>query len=217
MNNNPFTKSLQNMREHYDSGILKEGDLFADPIKQFEKWFKEAVEGGVSEPNAMGLSTVSNNRPSSRIVLLKGVDERGFVFYTNYDSRKGSEIEANPWISLNFFWQIQARQIRIEGRIEKVSTEESDEYFKTRPRESQLGAWASSQSTILRSRIDLENELERYIKTYENTEVPRPPHWGGYIVRPVRIEFWQGRESRLHDRFLYEHHNEGWMVFRLSP
>jgi pyridoxamine 5'-phosphate oxidase len=212
-----FTSTLQNMREQYDSGILTEGDLFADPIKQFEKWFKEALEGGVSEPNAMDLCTVSNNRPSSRIVLLKGVDERGFVFYTNYDSRKGAEMESNPWISLNFFWQLLSRQVRIEGKIEKLSPEESDEYFKTRPRESQLGAWASSQSSILKSRTDLENELERYTQTYQNLEVPRPPHWGGYLVRPTRIEFWQGRISRLHDRFLYEHHHEGWMVFRLAP
>jgi pyridoxamine 5'-phosphate oxidase len=217
MKDNQFTKSLQNMREHYDRGILTEGDLLADPIKQFEKWFKEASESGVNEPNAMTLTTVSNHRPSSRIVLLKGVDDRGFVFYTNYDSRKGAEMEANPWISLNFFWQPLVRQIRIEGHIEKLSPEESDEYFNTRPRESQLGAWASPQSSILKSRTDLEKELERYGKTYENILVPRPPHWGGILVRPVRIEFWQGRENRLHDRFLYEHHNDGWMVFRLAP
>ncbi|MBL7925010.1 MAG: pyridoxamine 5'-phosphate oxidase [Bacteroidia bacterium] len=208
---------LQGSRIQYDKGILAENHLLEDPLKQFEVWMHEAIAAGVAEPNAMDLSTVSEGRPSSRIVLLKGVDARGFVFYTNYDSRKGREMADSPFISLNFFWTLQARQVRVEGRVEKVSPEESDAYFASRPRESQIGAWASAQSTVLKNRAVLEENITQLEKQYEGKEVPRPAHWGGYVLVADRIEFWQGRPNRLHDRFLYEDSPSGWMVFRLSP
>ena len=213
----PFSHHLQHMREQYDKGILSENDLDANPMKQFEKWFTSAVNNEVPEPNAMCFSSVVDNKPSSRIVLLKGLDDRGFIFYTNYNSRKGEEINNNSQVCLNFFWQAMSQQVRIEGTITKVSSEESDAYFAVRPRESQIGAWASAQSSILTSRKDLEDEVARLNKQYENTTIPRPDHWGGYLVTPHRIEFWQGRPNRLHDRFLYERNGENWMVFRLAP
>jgi pyridoxamine 5'-phosphate oxidase len=213
----PFSHHLQHMREQYDKGILSENDLDANPMKQFEKWFSSAVNNEVLEPNAMCFSSVVDNKPSSRIVLLKGLDDRGFIFYTNYNSRKGEEINNNSQVCLNFFWQAMSQQVRIEGTITKVSSEESDSYFVVRPRESQIGAWASAQSSILTSRKDLEDEVARLNKQYENTTIPRPDHWGGYLVTPHRIEFWQGRPNRLHDRFLYERNGENWMVFRLAP
>ena len=213
----PFSQHLQQMREQYDKGILSENDLDANPMKQFEKWFTDAVNNEVPEPNAMCFTSVNNNQPSSRIVLLKGLDDRGFIFYTNYQSRKGEEINNNSQVCLNFFWQAMSQQVRIEGTISKVSAEESDAYFAVRPRESQIGAWASSQSSILTSRKELEDEVARLSTYYENKIIPRPAHWGGYIVIPNRIEFWQGRPNRLHDRFLYERNGESWMVFRLAP
>lgn len=208
---------LQVTRIQYDKGILAENHLHENPLKQFEIWMQEAIAAGVAEPNAMDLSTVSEGRPSSRIVLLKGVDEKGFVFYTNYDSRKGKEMADSPFVCLNFFWTLQARQVRVEGRIEKVSPEESDGYFKTRPRDSQIGAWASAQSSVIKSREVLEENIKNLEKEYEGKDIPRPPHWGGYVVIPEHVEFWQGRPNRLHDRFLYEDTPTGWMVFRLSP
>lgn len=213
----PFSQHLQQMREQYDKGILSENDLDANPMKQFEKWFTDAVNNEVPEPNAMCFSSVVDNKPSSRIVLLKGLDDRGFIFYTNYHSRKGEEINNNSQVCLNFFWQAMSQQVRIEGIISKVSAEESDAYFAVRPRESQIGAWASSQSSILTSRKELEDEVARLNTYYENKTIPRPEHWGGYLVIPNRIEFWQGRPNRLHDRFLYERNGESWMVFRLAP
>lgn len=208
---------LQGSRIQYDRGILAENHLHENPLNQFQIWMQEAITAGVAEPNAMDLSTVQDGRPSSRIVLLKGVEPGGFVFYTNYDSRKGREIALSPFASLNFFWSLQARQIRIEGRIEKVSPEDSDAYFASRPRESQIGAWASAQSSVLKSRAELEERNAELEKSYAGKNIPRPPHWGGYLLRPDRIEFWQGRPNRLHDRFLYEDAPGGWMVFRLSP
>ncbi|MBK9399364.1 MAG: pyridoxamine 5'-phosphate oxidase [Bacteroidetes bacterium] len=208
---------LQGSRIQYDKGILSENHLLENPLDQFEAWMKEAIAAGVFEPNAVDLSTVNDGRPSSRIVLLKGVDKRGFVFYTNYDSRKGKEMAESPFVSLNFFWTLQARQVRIEGRIEKVSPEESDAYFASRPRDSQIGAWASAQSTVIKSREIIESNIAQLEKQYEGKDIPRPAHWGGYIVLPDRIEFWQGRPNRLHDRFLYEDSPTGWMVFRLAP
>jgi pyridoxamine 5'-phosphate oxidase len=208
---------LQGSRIQYDKGILSENHLLENPLDQFEAWMKEAIAAGVSEPNAVDLSTVNEGRPSSRIVLLKGVDQRGFVFYTNYDSRKGKEMAESPFVSLNFFWTLQARQVRIEGRIEKVSPEESDAYFASRPRESQIGAWASAQSSVIKNREVIEENITQLEKQYEGKDIPRPAHWGGYIVLPDRIEFWQGRPNRLHDRFLYEDSPTGWMVFRLAP
>jgi pyridoxamine 5'-phosphate oxidase len=213
----PFSHHLQQMREQYDKGILSENELDGNPMKQFEKWFTDAINNEVPEPNAMCISSVTDNKPSSRIVLLKGLDDRGFIFYTNYLSRKAEEILNNSNVCLNFFWQAMSQQIRIEGTITKVSAEESDAYFAMRPRESQIGAWASAQSSILTSRKDLEDEVARLNTHYENQTIPRPEHWGGYLVIPNRIEFWQGRPNRLHDRFLYERNGENWIVFRLAP
>ena len=208
---------LQSSRIQYDRGILSENHLAADPLKQFEIWMREAIEAKVPEPNAMDLSTVADGRPSSRIVLLKGVDPRGFIFYTNYDSRKGREMQHSPFVSLNFHWHLPARQVRVEGYVEKVPAEESDAYFRSRPRDSQIGAWASAQSRVLGSREELEETISQLEKKYEGKDIPRPLHWGGFVVIPERIEFWQGRPNRLHDRFLYENTSTGWMVFRLSP
>lgn len=208
---------LQHTRHQYDKGILAENHLDPDPLNQFMIWMQEAIHGGVPEPNAMDLCTVSADGPTCRIVLLKGVEENGFVFYTNYDSRKGREMIANPNVCLNFFWQQMARQVRIDGRVEKVSPEDSDKYFASRPRESQIGAWASAQSTVISGRDVLEEQIKLIEAQYEGKDIPRPPHWGGFRVIPKRIEFWQGRPNRLHDRFLYDQGPEGWMVFRLSP
>jgi pyridoxamine 5'-phosphate oxidase len=209
---------LKHSRQQYDKGILAENHLDPDPLKQFNYWMEMAVREGIPEPNAMDLSTVDESgRPSSRIVLLRNCDERGFTFYTNYESRKGRDLLTNGFASLNFFWQQQSRQVRVEGRVRKVSPEESDEYFSTRPRESQIGAWASSQSSFLNSRQELEDAITALEKEYNGREVPRPPHWGGFILEPDHIEFWQGRPNRLHDRFLYEKTDKIWMVFRLFP
>ena len=209
---------LKHSRQQYDKGILSENHLDPDPLKQFSYWMEMAVREGIPEPNAMDLSTVDESgRPSSRIVLLRTCDQRGFTFFTNYESRKGKDLLSNGFASLNFFWQQPARQVRVEGSVCKVSPEESDEYFSTRPRESQLGAWASSQSAYLNSRQELEEAILALEKEYEGREVPRPPHWGGFVLEPDRIEFWQGRPNRLHDRFLYEKTNDIWMVFRLFP
>ncbi len=208
---------LQHTRHQYDKGIISDNQLLEDPIKQFEMWMKEAITANVAEPNAMVLSSVSDQCPSSRIVLLKGVDESGFTFFTNYESRKGMDMKLNPNVSLNFFWQIQSRQIRIEGKVEKVSSDDSDLYFKSRPRDSQIGAWGSSQSTLIKSRQELDDAITSLNNLYKDREIPRPPQWGGYLIRPNRIEFWQGRPNRLHDRFLYELSNSEWRVFRLAP
>ncbi len=208
---------LQHSRHQYDKGILTENNLNENPILQFEIWMKEAIEANVPEPNAMDLCTVSDNYPSSRIVLLKGIEKDGITFFTNYESKKGTDMLNNPLVSVNFFWQIQARQVRIQGKVEKISPEDSDLYFKTRPRESQIGAWASAQSSIIKSRKELDDNIESLLEQYKNSEIPRPPHWGGYLLKPTKIEFWQGRPNRLHDRFQYELTNAGWMVFRLAP
>lgn len=208
---------LQNTRNQYDKGVLIENNLHENPLMQFEIWMQEAISANVPEPNAMDLSTVSNGKPSSRIVLLKGVDTKGFVFYTNYESKKGLEMNENPNVCLNFFWVSLARQVRIEGIVEKVTPEESDEYFRSRPRESQIGAWASAQSSVLKSRSILDENVANLESEYEGKLISRPLHWGGFRVIPERLEFWQGRPNRLHDRFLYEDSPAGWMVFRLSP
>lgn len=210
-------KHLKHTRIQYDSGILAENHLDADPIVQFEIWMEEAIQTGMPDPNAMDLCTVHLNRPSSRIVLLKEVDARGFVFFTNYRSRKGFEMDQNPNVAINFFWANLARQVRIEGIISRLSTAESDAYFESRPRESQIGAWASDQSARLDSRQLLEERVEALNTQYDGQSIPRPPHWGGFVVAPSRIEFWQGRPNRLHDRFVYELKDGAWEVFRLFP
>lgn len=190
----------------------------ADPIRQFGRWFEAALEADLHEPNAMVVATVSpEGRPSARVVLLKGFDERGFVFYTNYEGRKGRELEKNPACALLFYWGELERQVRVEGRAARLSAEESDAYFRSRPRGSHLGAWASRQSEPVASRGELENRRDEIEARYRGREVPRPPFWGGFRVEPASVEFWQGREDRLHDRLLYTRGTDGWTLTRLQP
>ena len=212
-------KDIQNIRNEYLAASLSENDVDNDPIKQFEKWFNEALEAELQEPTAMTLATATHDgRPSARIVLLKGFDSNGFVFYTNYLSRKGKEIAKNPLGSLLFFWGTLERQVRIEGTIEKVSKEDSVSYFQTRPRESQLGAVASPQSQEIPGRDMLDKKWQEAEAEYMDKDIPKPSYWGGYIVKPRLIEFWQGRESRLHDRILYKKiDNKNWKKVRLAP
>lgn len=209
---------INNLRHDFAKNALNEKDVNADPILQFEKWFKEAVNAKVNEPNAMTVATADDEgKPSARIVLLRNFNENGFVFYTNYNSRKGTEILKNSFASLLFFWPELERQVRIEGVLSKQSAEESDLYFNSRPRESKLGAWTSSQSKVISSRAALDEEYEKISKKYPNENIPRPPYWGGYILKPDVIEFWQGRPSRLHDRILYSVEKNNWRIERLAP
>ena len=210
---------LKNIRTDYNLDVLDEISVAKDPIMQFALWMKMAVESGCDDPNAMNLATVSaTGRPSSRIVLLRNFDDGGFVFFTNYHSQKGRDVEANPHAALNFFWPTLHKQIRIEGIIEKISESDSDEYFNTRPKESQLGSIASNQSNVLKDRVELEKKIENLTKEFSDKPITRPPHWGGYRVVPDKFEFWQGRPSRIHDRIQYElSGNKTWNISRLSP
>ena len=206
------------LRKEYTRSGLKESDADPNPIEQFRRWFDEALAADLHEPNAMTVATATPEaRPSARIVLLKGFDERGFVFYTSYEGRKSGELETNPYAALVFYWGELERQVRIEGRVSRVSEEESDAYFEGRPRGSQLGAWVSEQSRPVEDRGALEERLRELEAEYDGREVPRPPFWGGYRVEPETIEFWQGRENRLHDRLRYRRSDEGWKVERLQP
>ena len=211
--------SLAELRKNYSLGSLDVADIDRNPFRQFDAWFAQAVDAKLPEPNTMTLATVdSRGRPSARIVLIKGVDERGFMFFTNYESRKGRELADNPHASLLFYWIELERQVRIEGNVVKASPAESDQYFESRPLGSRIGAWASEQSQVIESRAVLEAR-EREISAKYGEHPPRPPHWGGYRLIPDAIEFWQGRPSRLHDRLLYTRAVEGgdWQLARLSP
>ena len=206
------------LRREYTRSGLTEADTNLDPAKQFEAWFEEALNAGLHEPNAMTLATATpDGRPSARVVLLKGYDRRGFVFYTNYAGRKASELEGNPHVALLFYWGELERQVRIEGRASRVPEEESDSYYASRPRGSRLGAWASEQSRTIENRAVLEERLRSVEADYEEGEIPRPSFWGGYRVEPETFEFWQGRENRLHDRLLYTPSDGGWRIERLQP
>jgi pyridoxamine 5'-phosphate oxidase len=204
--------------EHIGKG-LRRSDLNPDPIKQFANWFTTAIETGIRDVNAMSLATAGRNaKPSVRIVLLKGFDEDGFVFFTNYESEKGKQLEANPYAALGFYWIELDRQIRISGKVDKTSREESQTYFHSRPVGSQLSAWASRQSAVLDGRRVLDARMEEINERFADKPVPLPPHWGGYRLRPDNMEFWQGRPNRLHDRFRYTRQSDGsWLIERLAP
>ncbi|MGH7996728.1 MAG: pyridoxamine 5'-phosphate oxidase [Opitutaceae bacterium] len=211
--------SLAELRKDYTLAGVLEKDLARDPFRQFEKWFQEAEAAKITEPNAMAVSTADRDgRPSSRVMLLKAVDGRGFVFYTNYESRKGRQLDGNPRASLLFPWLPLERQVIVEGPLAKVSREESEAYFHSRPRASQLGAWASPQSAIVAGRAAFEDAFKALEAKYAGREVPLPPHWGGYRLVPETVEFWQGRRSRLHDRLRYRRAPDGsWIIERLAP
>lgn len=211
--------SLADLRKDYSLAGLAEKDLARDPFRQFEKWFQEAEAAKIPEPNAMTLATATKEgRPSARTVLLKGLDGRGFVFYSNYESRKGRELEANTAVTLVFPWIAIERQVIVEGTVTKVAREESEAYFHSRPRASQLGAWVSQQSSIISGRALLEDNMKALEKKYAGAEVPMPPNWGGWRVAPETVEFWQGRRSRLHDRLRFRRGKDGgWSVERLAP
>lgn len=206
------------LRKEYTRAGLRETDLHPDPIEQFRRWFDDVLAADLHEPNAMILATATpDGRPSARTVLLKGFDGRGFVFYTNYEGRKSRELEANPRAALLFYWGVLERQVRIEGHTFRTSEKESDAYFASRPRGSQVGAWVSEQSRPVESRAVLERRVQELEAEYEGREIPRPPFWGGYRVEPEIIEFWQGRENRLHDRLVYRRAYGGWKTERLQP
>ncbi len=212
------SEEIAQIRKEYTREGLDTSKASPDALLQFKHWFEEALKAELPEPNAMHLATVSpEGQPSGRIVLLKGLDNMGFVFYTNYSSNKGQQLAANPLASLTFFWAELERQVRIEGSVEKVSEEEATQYFHSRPHTSQLGAWASPQSQAIPDRKTLEDNFKSLTEQYAEGEVPKPPHWGGYRLVPQKIEFWQGRPSRLHDRLLYEKEGNTWKISRLAP
>lgn len=212
-----YKKKGKLRREYYGPSLTKD-DVAENPVKQFKKWLDEALDDDLTDANAMTLATSTPaGVPSARIVLLKGVDEDGFRFYTNYQSRKGKELQDNPRAALCFYWAELNRQVRVEGTVAKVSDEDSAGYFSNRPRKSQLSARASKQSAVVSTRKKLEQDFDQLKEQFENEPVPRPDHWGGFILQPSAIEFWQGRPSRLHDRILYRKNNDKWDIKRLAP
>jgi len=213
-----MNSAIADIRKDYMLESLSEHEVAADPITQFGHWWEEALKSDIDEVNAMTLATATAaGKPSARIVLLKGYTEEGFIFFTNYSSDKGQQIADNPFASLVFFWKELERQIRIEGSIKKISEADSDAYFHSRPIGSQIGAWASPQSKVIESRAIIETNVQSCEAEFGNTNIPRPPHWGGYIVVPDHVEFWQGRSSRLHDRIRYRRANNEWIKERLAP
>lgn len=211
-------KELAALRQNYSLKILDESTVEVNPFSQFSVWFKEVLETEISEPNAMILSTCSRDAvPGVRTILLKGFDEKGFIFFTNYLSKKAKEIDENPKASLLFFWKELERQVRIFGRVEHTSIEESDAYFATRPYESRVGAWASVQSSVVPNRNFIEEKFVKLKEKFTEETIKRPEFWGGYRIIPSYFEFWQGRENRLHDRIVYEFQNDSWKICRLSP
>jgi len=213
-----YMKNIADIRTDYTKFSIDEFGLKDNPLDQFNDWFNHALKMQVSEVNAMVLSTVSpKGIPSARILLLKGIENGGFTFFTNYNSSKGNDLAINPNACLTFFWQELEQQIRVTGRVEKIEENLSKAYFHSRPRASQISALASQQSSVVKHRDDLTNEVERLEKLYENKEIPKPQHWGGYVLKPTSVEFWQGRSSRLHDRFLYQEVEGVWQIERLAP
>ncbi len=211
-------RELSELRREYAAGGLAEADLADDPMTMFRRWMHDAVASGIHEPNAFVLATTAaDGTPASRIVLLKGLDERGFVFFTNYASRKGEELSANPGVALLFPWHSLERQVRVEGAATRLDDAENDAYFASRPRAAQLGAWASPQSQVVAGRDELDRRYEEATARFGEGAVPRPPHWGGYCVAPERVEFWQGRIGRMHDRLRYRREGADWLTERLAP
>jgi pyridoxamine 5'-phosphate oxidase len=215
---------LADLRQTYTQRTLHEADVLPDPVQQFRQWLDEAVAAQLPEPAALTLATVdaASGQPSQRVLLLKGLpNDAGFLFYSNYDSRKGHELAGQPLAALNFFWPGLERQVRVEGQVEKAAEDVSTAYFQSRPRSSQVGAWASPQSQVIGNRDELEQRehevAARFADLGPGEPLPRPPHWGGYVLRPTRVEFWQGRPSRLHDRLVYERAGESWHISRLAP
>jgi pyridoxamine 5'-phosphate oxidase len=201
-----------------EPAFLRESEMAADPITQFRRWWEQVLAAHLLQPEAMTLATATPaGEPSARLVLLRGIDERGFVFFTNYESRKGRDLAANPRAALVLYWTELERQVRVEGQVEPVAPEESDAYFQTRPRGSQLGAWVSPQSEVVPGRDFLMRHMQELTERYASTNVPRPPHWGGYRVIPTLVEFWQGQPNRLHDRLRYRRQGENWVLERLAP
>lgn len=209
--------NLHNIRQDYSSQSLNEEDCTAQPLEQFQRWLSEAIQAKVNEPTAMNLATVGDNgRPQARIVLLKEVAAEGLVFFSNYQSRKGRAMAHNPYAAVTFFWPELERQVRIEGIVQQLNNTDSDAYFKTRPYTSRIGAWASQQSEVISSKLELMTRATKFAAKYL-LAVPRPPHWGGYVLIPDQFEFWQGRPSRLHDRIQYIWQNDNWIRQRLAP
>lgn len=213
-----MNRNISNIRREYSLKTLEETEVSENPKKQFDTWWSEALDSEIVDVNAMTLATVDEkNNPNARIVLLKGYDENGFVFFTNYESAKGKELLSNPKATLLFYWKELERQVRIFGRVVKVSTEESDEYFNSRPSGSKIGAWSSPQSSVIENRKSIEDNVSFFAEKFQN-EIPRPDQWGGYRVIPMQYEFWQGRNNRLHDRISYSKSNENtWLISRLAP